>query len=535
MLKVLIVDDEYLVLEYIKMIIEKNFDDVKIVDTAATGREAIEKAIQTKPDIVFMDIHMPGINGIEAIRQIKSTNSDIFFVILTAYEYFDYAKEALNLGVFEYLLKPINKLKLIETINNLKTAIEKRRRNIMLEVELKERINNIVPFLEGQFIAYKMFNIGTLNDVGFYENVFNMSLRQGYVMSVSLEGDGRLVGNTTLKDKYDKQNFYDLFKIKLKSIVPCIISNPLSDRIVAFIPTDEDEDEFVKYKSIETAKKFEEKIKGASNLKYKIGIGRNYSIENFNKSCNEAYIASSINNGQTIVHYEDINPNTQKDDVYPWNLETAFLNCIVSGDFNGAKEAFKSIYVWLSNAYVNDIYKIKTKLIELAFNVDKVIPYKLDNINTLKQAFVLTVLKEEDINEIRKSFLQYISDISLEIQNRKQEQVDDIISKVLEFINKNYKEDISLQDAAQHVNISYHYLSKIFKNEIGKGFTDYLTELRIEKSMQLLSNRNMSIKEICQEIGYNDPNYYCKIFKKITGMTPTEYRASSRIRGDYVD
>lgn len=78
MLKVLIVDDEYLVLEYIKMIIEKNFDDIKIIDTASTGREAIEKAIKTKPDIVFMDIHMPGINGIEAIRQIKATSSDIF-------------------------------------------------------------------------------------------------------------------------------------------------------------------------------------------------------------------------------------------------------------------------------------------------------------------------------------------------------------------------------------------------------------------------------------------------------------------------
>lgn len=533
MLKVLIVDDEYLVLEYIKMIIEKNFDDIKIIDTASTGREAIEKAIKTKPDIVFMDIHMPGINGIEAIRQIKATSSDIFFVIITAYEYFDYAKEALNLGVFEYLLKPINKSKLIEAINNLKTAIEKKRKNIMLEVELKERINNIVPFLEGQFISYKMFNIGTLNDIEFYEDVFDMPLKHGYVMSISLEGEGNITNEIALKEKYDKQNFYDLFKIKLKSIVPCLISNPLSDRIVAFIPTDEDDD-YIKYKSVEIAKKLEEKIKGATNVKYRIGIGRNYSIENFNKSCNEAYIASSINNGQTVVFYEDITPNIHSQDVYPWNLETAFLNCIVTGDLNGAKEVFKSLYVWLSNAYIDDIYKIKTKLIELAFSLDKVIPYKIKNLSILKQNFIITVLKEENINEIRKSFLQYLSEISYEIQNRKQEHVDDIISKVLEFINKNYKEDISLQDAAQYVNISYHYLSKIFKNEIGKGFSDYLTELRIEKSMQLLASKNMSIKEICQEIGYNDPNYYCKTFKKITGMTPTEYRSSSRLRGDFV-
>lgn len=218
MLKLLIADDEYLVLDYLKMIIEKNFDNVAIVGTASTGREAIEKAISLKPDVVFMDIHMPGINGIEAIKQIKESNSDTFFVILTAYEYFDYAKEALNLGVFEYLLKPINKSKLIETINNLNSAIAKRRKNFLIEVELKERINKIVPFLEGQFISYKLFNVGPLNDVQFYENIFNMNLKQGYVLSLLLEDYNNQDKEESIKKMREKQNLYDLFKIKLKGL-----------------------------------------------------------------------------------------------------------------------------------------------------------------------------------------------------------------------------------------------------------------------------------------------------------------------------
>jgi two-component system response regulator YesN len=92
-----------------------------------------------------------------------------------------------------------------------------------------------------------------------------------------------------------------------------------------------------------------------------------------------------------------------------------------------------------------------------------------------------------------------------------------------------------LNDAAKSVNLSYYYFSKIFKDEVGKNFVDYLTELRIEKSMKFLRNNSMSIKEVCYKIGYNDPNYYCKIFKKITGMTPTEYRAISNKRGDSID
>ena len=110
-----------------------------------------------------------------------------------------------------------------------------------------------------------------------------------------------------------------------------------------------------------------------------------------------------------------------------------------------------------------------------------------------------------------------------------------VIPMVLEYVNRNYSKDISLKDVAKSVNLSYNYLSKVFKEEIGKSFIDYLTELRMEKSMKLLSNRSLSIKEICQQIGYNDPNYYCKAFKKLTGKTPTEYRSLVSMAGEHCD
>ncbi|KRQ86365.1 Transcriptional regulatory protein YehT [Caloramator mitchellensis] len=517
MLNILIADDEYLVIDYLKMIIEKNFDDINIIGTASTGREAIEKAISLKPDVVFMDIHMPGINGIEAIRQIKNTNNDVYFVILTAFEYFDYAKEALSLGVFEYLLKPVSKAKLVETINNLNSAIDKKRKSFLNEVELKERIDRIVPFLEGQFVSYKMYNIGTLNDVAFYENVFNMNLKKGYALCLMINSS----------NPFERQNFYDLFKIKLKSITTCLIGNPLSDRVVAFIPYEE------KTSQKDVGKRIEEKLKTVTNTKYKIGIGRVYELENFNKSSNEAYIAATINNGKNIVYFDEIYIKDAGDD-FPLHLETAFSNSILTGNFEEARKIFNEIFIKYSFIYSEDVDKIKTKLIELAFNMDKMLPYKLEDRNNFKQMFILSIIKTQNTLELRNQFIQYINEISTEIQNQKKEHVDDIIAKVLEFINKNYNQDISLYDAARSVNLSYHYLSKIFKDEIGKGFVDYLTELRIEKSIQLLSNQKISIKEICQNIGYNDPNYYCKIFKKVTGMTPSEFRMSKGLRGDLI-
>lgn len=536
MLKLLIADDEYLVLDAIKMIVSKNVKDVEVVATVSTGREAIENAITLKPDIVFMDIHMPGIDGIEAIRQIKKVNNDTLFVIISAYEYFDYAKEALNLGVFEYLLKPINKNKLIETLNNIKININKKRENLNREIEIKEKMNRIIPSLEAQFISNKLFNIGVFTDMKFYENVFSMNLKQGYAMAVLLEGFDSKGKENSLKLNFIKQSFYDVFSMKLKSLCTCLIGNPITDRIIVFIPTDgEEKSEQTKEKSINIAKKVIEKIKGLSDLKYQIGIGTKYKAESFGNSCNEAYIAATKSQKEAVTHYEDVILSNNNFDTYPVHKENAFSNSILTANIVEAKETFLEIYVWLTNVYPNDIDRIKSKLMELLFIIDKNLPYKLKELEELKQILILSILKINNKDELRTQFIVYLSDLALEIQNQRKGDIYGVIPRVLEYLNNNYFQDISLNDVAKNVNLSYNYLSKVFKDEIGKSFIDYLTELRIDKSMKLLANENISIKEICRKNGYKDPNYYSKAFKKITGMTPTEYRIFINGGSEYID
>lgn len=525
LIKVLIADDEYLVLDSLKMIITKYLEDVSIVGTANNGREAIEKTLSLKPDVVFMDIHMPGIDGIEAIKQIKTSNNDVLFVILTAYEYFDYAKEALNLGVFEYLLKPINKNKLIDTIGNVKRILYNKRNSFMQEVELKERINKMIPFLEKKFISHKLLSIGTVNETQFYEDIFNMELKEGYVINILLENENIKNKEINLKQHQNIQNFHDLISIKLKGLTPCLIGEILSNRITVFIPTNFKEDKnILRQKSIEICKKLVNKLDGLTNLNYKIGIGRQYSIDNFSKSYNEAYVATNDKREAIVVHFEDILNKISSSDFNFSSLENSFLNSIFAGDFNYAKDIFKEMYLGLTLIYNEDLDRIKIKIIELIYLIEKGIPYKIDYINDLKESLVLNVLKTNSKEDLNIQFLQYLSEVAYEINNQRKGNLDGIIPKVLEFINNNYDKDISLQETAKSVSLSYHYLSKIFKEEIGKSFIDYLTELRIEKSMKLLINETLSIKEICQNIGYNDPNYYCKAFKRVTGMTPTEYR-----------
>lgn len=528
MMKLLIADDEYLVTDSIKYIAEKYVRSVEVVGTASTGREAIEKAMELKPDIVFMDIHMPGIDGIEAIRRIKATNSDIVFVIITAYEYFNYAKDAVTLGVHEYILKPLNRNKVVDTINEICALITARREAVQREILLKEKMNKVIPHLEGQFIYSQLFDGKVVKDIGFYEEIFSMNIRNGYVMMAivddAAEGQGK---EESIKTSLAKQKFYDIFSMELKNISQCLIGPPLLDRVAAFVPVAKHTDNYeVRNMSIGIASKLAERINRDLGIGYRIGIGRCYGIENFSRSCNEAYMAASVSESGSVTHFEDIIASDRRMDTYPTNQEKILIDRLLSGDEDGALGAFEGIYLWLTMSYKEDLDRIKSKLIELIYIIKRAVPYSIEEDSFKDQRFLNGVLKVQNSGELKLRCVDYLKFIISGMEESRQKELNGLVSKVKKYVGENYNKDIGMDDVAKETNLSYHYFSKFFKESTGKSFVEYLTELRVEKSKEFLGSTNYSIKEICYKIGYSDPNYYCKIFKKVTGMTPTEYRVN---------
>ncbi|MGB4649708.1 MAG: response regulator, partial [Acetivibrionales bacterium] len=116
MYSLMVCDDEQIMIESVRHIVEKEFSNVRIIETARSGREAIEKTLTIKPDIILTDIKMPGINGLDAIKEIKKVHNDVKIVIVSVYEFFEYAKQAVELGVSEYLIKPVKKERLVDTL-----------------------------------------------------------------------------------------------------------------------------------------------------------------------------------------------------------------------------------------------------------------------------------------------------------------------------------------------------------------------------------------------------------------------------------
>lgn len=175
MYKIMLADDEGIVIDSLTFIIRQNFGENCEIASAKTGRSVIELAESFRPDIAFMDIQMPGINGIEAMKEIKKNNSNTIFIVMSAYDKFDYAKEAINLGVLDYLNKPVNQKKIVSVLQKAMDLIDARREKRSRDLEIKEKLEFVVPVIEQGFVMAGLLQEGETSGIENYRELLGMT------------------------------------------------------------------------------------------------------------------------------------------------------------------------------------------------------------------------------------------------------------------------------------------------------------------------------------------------------------------------
>ena len=143
--------------------------------------------------------------------------------------------------------------------------------------------------------------------------------------------------------------------------------------------------------------------------------------------------------------------------------------------------------------------------------------------------YLPTLYEMSGHDELRGWFVAKIGDACHNVKQKKEESSSSVVEKAKSFIKAQYHRDISLDDVSKEVDISPYYFSKLFKEEAGENFIEYLTNIRLKKAKELLDTTEMSMKEIGIQIGYSDPNYFSRIFKKNFGITPTEYKEGMKV------
>ncbi len=527
MYKIMLADDEGIVIDSLKFIIEKNFGEDCIVEYATTGRSVIELAEKFKPDIAFMDIQMPGINGIEAIKEIRKSNSSLIFIIMTAYDKFNYAKEAINLGVLEYLTKPVNHTVIVKVIQRAMDIIEQDRRKRSNDLMILEKLEIVVPIIESDFIYSILSGDDFTRTAENFKNL--LSIEEDYGMMMILEfGDSLIEGDLTnpVGVSVKAQDFYLTIREHIKEEFNCVIGPIMVNKIVIFLPSIKSQLEYDdRTNLIERSRKLIRELTRKIDVQFKVGIGSVTPLNELGDSYKEAINAVRSNRGR-VAHVKDLPIGCEYADDYPIQTEKALFDMIERGDLEGTKTEANIFFDWMIEQYPDCEMDIKLKVIEFilyaeqkAFLSGGMIYYF-----RYRKDYLTTVMDINNYVQLRSWFLDKVMEACRNIITKKDKQASGAIAKAKAFIEDNYKKDISLEDVSRKVDISSYYFSKLFKEETGENFIEYLTNIRITNAKKLLQNRDLSIKNICADTGYSDPNYFSRIFKKLVGVTPTEYR-----------
>ncbi len=532
MYRIMLADDEGIVIDSLKFIIEKEFGEECIIETAKTGRAVIELAERFRPEIAFMDIQMPGINGIEAMKEIRKNNESIVFIVMTAYDKFDYAKESINLGVKEYLNKPVDKKEILRALKEAMKLIDDEREKRAKELLIKEKLETVIPILENGFIYNLLFREFFEEDIENYKSLLDISESSCY-MGVMVFGESRVGNHMTnaVGSSIKLHEHYEEVRELIRGYFRCFVGAVTGNKIAVFFPTDEKEMDYnTRVEMIDRARELVRKLKERISIDVRLGFGEIVEPTDAMRSYNGA-LRALIQTEGSVAHVDDIPQGCIYEDNYPVETEKELFDATEKGDHDRQQKAAMKYFDWMTDNYAQALPDIQLKVLEFVIRAET-ISYRGSNeiYHFRSRADYLPTILEigTDMDGLKAWFLKKTSDAVKQVSESMDKRTNSTVDKAKEYINENYAKDISLDDVSREVDISPYYFSKVFKEETGENFIEYLTNIRIEKAKELLIETDLSMKEICGSIGYSDPNYFSRTFKKNTGVTPTEYKEGKR-------
>lgn len=524
MFKIMLADDEGIVIDSLKFVIEKEFGNECEIEYARTGRNVIELAERFHPDIAIMDIQMPGINGIEAMREIRKTNDSLIIIVMSAYDKFDYAQEAIKLGAIEYITKPMDRAKIVNAIKTAMQMVTESRNKRSNDLLIKEKLETIVPILENGLIYNILFHEHFNEDIENYKSMLEIESEYAYML-VLVSGDEKQGNHMTnaVGSSVKLQKNYKEIREFVKFYSNGFVGSVMGNKIAVLIPyADSEFDYNARENVIHMARELAHRLKDKTDIIFRIGVGRVHKLNKLELSYNEAINALLITTN-TVAHADDLPIGCEYEDDYPVQLESNLFDEVEKGRTDAAITAARHYFEWI---ITRDMMDARLKVLEFALWAER-IAYENGGLKYTiagRHNYLPTIMGIEDPEMLWEWFKDKIIFSCNCVSNRREESSNNVIEESKQYILDNYTKNITLEDVSREVNISTYYLSRIFKESTGCNFIDYLTSLRIEKAKELLSTTQYSMKEICSMSGYVDPNYFSKLFKKNVGVTPTEYR-----------
>ena len=519
MLRVLIVDDEAIVLESVSQVLSSNFDNI-VIETAKNSREGLIKVEHFRPNIIMSDIKMPGMNGLEFIERVRKVNQVVKIIIVSAYDHFEYAQDAVKFGVEDYILKPLSKNKLIEVISAIADKVEREEEQRNKELDNIEKYYQSVQLVESNFFNSILLNRNIIKYMPHYREILEVPFESGAIVTIEF---AKLASSTESNELNTyNQKLYDCadyLKTHVKYHFTSIVSNPFLNRVFIYVEGDVDR---VFWNNL--AQSIMERFK----IRVRIGLGTAKPVESLVESYTESLLTMRVSD-EAVCSMQDIRDTDTSYESFDLLKESLFE------DFVHRNKSFKQKLKHFEGEYIKMLnQKASLEYAEAVLTELMVLMHERSNRtisknkgDEIKRHYLSEIFSRSALAKLQY-FEKMVSEWFAVYAKMQSNTFNTITLSAIEVLKKDYTDEISLEDVAQKLNVTPQYLSKVFKEDTGITFKEYLTELRIELSKTLLKSGDLSIKEICYQVGYNDTSYFIRAFKKFEGLTPKDYQKINR-------
>ncbi len=527
---VLIADDEENIREGIKLIIDWEELGFEIVGTASNGEEALSSIIKTNPSLVVMDMQMPKIHGIDVIRKAREQGYEGYFIILSGYSDFSYAREAIRNRVTNYITKPVDEDELLTPVRNIKGQIEAKKKAGIQKGKMQSKARSVVirelllgTYGEASGSSMRKAEISDeqleeLREMHLLHTLYQVIIHETYRVGKSADNSSKYDLTELLPTFLDSEN-YELCNIDSRQ---CILLKGMAaiSRFEEFIGHYEkapiESDSPLDYFFIAIG----EKVDSPADISCSYDSAASIAKRRFFCEEGEHFIRAKLKDSESddSSFSEELSGSEQE------RITERLIETIIAGSRKDMTDTIETLNGIIKRTdrdisdiclYLTDIYlSIKDRLV-------RQYPMLADHFDS--HARIIEFIESRFyLYEIMQYITESLEKVMDTIHDRTSSE--NIIEDILSYTDRNYAQPLTLEDLAAKFGYNSGYLGRLFTRTTGTGYNYYLNEKRIEKAKELLAEGKYKVYEVAQLVGYNDVDYFGKKFRKHAGMTPAEFR-----------
>ena len=530
MYKLIFADDEALVRNNIAKLVQWEKCGFELVGCCANGHELLEVVEKDLPDLVITDINMPFINGIDLARRLRSDFPTVKTIFLTGYDDFSYAQQAIDLKVAKYILKPVTADNLITCLEEMKALLDKERSHSRNMAVLKDFYQQNKAVLQNTFLNSLLMSEVSDAEAGKKAELLRLDFLSGndFQAAVLMEDGNHSEGWKNESSSLIHFAVYNVTKeiLERRKMGSAVIGDECVIALLANV--DNAEPEQWKNNAVSALEEIRASIEKYLEFTVSIGAGNIYhNYSSIHKSCEEAFSALGYRYAigtNRVIMINDVEPHRHNTPVFNKEKELQLLSCIKA---NNRDEIVK-----MADALINDAAGSANmeQLRSYVISVIICIVHEAESIclatkELLRLCDIRHILELKTVRQLKNVVLDVCFSLMESISQNRQNHCSLSIEKAKSFIQRHYKDsNLSVGSVSRHLHLSPSYFRAVFKKETGSTFVNYLTDLRMQKAMDLICSTDMKNYEIAYEVGYSDPHYFSYCFKKHFKMAPNEFR-----------